>query len=115
MKKKFIIPVFLLIAAISFSSSCEKEEPGDGTVPEIVVLGLNPMYWALDLPYVDAGAMAYDITPEGDTVDLTSSIIVNINIDVSATGDYDVRYNVTDESGEAAEEKVRIVKVVLGK
>ncbi len=115
MKKKFIIPIFLVIAAISFSSSCEKEDPGDGTVPEIKVLGLNPLYWALDIPYTDAGAMAYDITPQGDTVDLTSNIVVDINVDVSAIGDYDVRYNVTDESGEAAEEKVRVVKVVIGK
>ena len=115
MKRKFIIPIFLVITAISFSSSCEKEDPGDGTVPEIIVLGLNPLYWALDVPYVDAGATAYDITVQGDTVDLTNNIVVSINVDVSAIGDYDVRYNVTDESGETAEEKIRAVKVVIGK
>lgn len=115
MKKKFIIPVFVLMAAISLSSSCEKDDPGDGTTPEIMVLGLNPLYWALELPYFDAGATAFDITPEGDTVDITDRIVTNINVDVSTIGDYDVKYNVTDESGMAAEEKVRIVKVVLGK
>ena len=114
MKKKFIIPVFILMAAISLSSSCEKDDPGDGTTPEIVMLGFTTMYWELDLPYVDAGATAFDIT-EGDTVDITDRIVTNINVDVSAIGDYDVKYNVTDESGMAAEEKVRNVKVVIGK
>lgn len=115
MKSKFIIPIFLLIAAISFSSSCKKDDPGDGTVSEIVMLGFNPMNWALDIPYVDAGAIAYDVTPDGDTVDLTNKIVVINNVDVYTLGDYDVKYNVTDESGVAAEEKVRVVKVVLSK
>ncbi len=97
------------------SSSCQKEDPGDGKAPEIVVLGLNPIYWAVDVPYIDLGAIAYDITNEGDTLDLTNNISVEDNVNISEIGDYSVKYNVTDASGLAAEEKVRIVKVVLGK
>lgn len=115
MKRKYVVPMFLIIAAISFASSCKKEDPGDGTVPEIVVLGSNPQYWAIDVPYNDDGATAYDITPEGDTVDLTNEIVVTDNIDVSIKGYYEVKYNVTDESGVDAVEKVRDVKVVDGK
>ena len=115
MKRKFFIPIFIMFAVFSLSSSCEKEDSGDGTVPEITILGLNPLYWALDVPYVDMGAVAYDITSEGDTLDLTSSIVINNNVKVSEVGEYNVKYNVTDASGLAAPEKIRIVKVVLGK
>lgn len=115
MKRKYIIPVFLLIAAISFSTSCKKEDTGDGTIPEIVILGLNPQYWALDMPYTDAGAVAYDVTSAGDTVDITNKIVVNNNVDISSVGDYEVIYNVTDDSGEEAVPQIRAVKVVIGK
>jgi len=115
MKNKYIISIFLLIVSLSFSSSCKKEDAGDGTVPEIIVLGINPLYWALDIPYVDAGAIAFDITPAGDTIDITSRIVTVNNVNVISTGDYNVIYNVTDESGVAAAEKVRDVKVVVGK
>ncbi len=114
MKIKYIISLFLLVLTMSFSSSCKKEDIGDGKVPEIVVLGINPLYWALDIPYVDAGAIAYDVV-DGDTLDLTSNIVVTNNINVSAVGDYTVKYNVTDKSGLSAEQKVRNVKVVVGK
>jgi len=46
---------------------------------------------------------------------LTSSIVINNNVKVSEVGEYNVKYNVTDASGLAAPEKIRIVKVVLGK
>ncbi len=115
MKNKYIISLLLLITTLLFSSSCKKEDTGDGTIPEIIVLGINPLYWALDIPYVDAGAIAFDITPAGDTIDITSRIVTVNNVNVVSTGDYNVIYNVTDESGVAAAEKVRNVKVVVGK
>ena len=94
---------------------CEKKEEGDGIKPVIVVQGYNPMYWALELPYVDSGAYAYDISSSGDTVDLTGSIVVDDGVDVAVVGEYRVTYNVKDGSGLAADEQVRIVKVVMGK
>lgn len=105
----------LLAILILFSTSCKKNDVGDGTIPVITIVGLNPLYWALDYSYEDAGATAYDITSEGDTIDISSRIQVNSNVDVENVGDYEVRYNVTDESGVSAEEKNRKVIVVLGK
>lgn len=115
MKNVFRIPTVFIMLSILLISSCKKESSGDGTIPEIIVLGFNPIYWEQDVPYVDLGASAYDITTAGDTVDLTNSIIVQNNVDVAIVGDYTVTYNVKDESGESAEEKVRSVKVVIGK
>ena len=115
MKNSYIIALLLITIAFLLSTSCKKEESGDGTIPEIIVLGVNPMYWALDIPYVDQGATAFDISDSGDTTDLTSSIEVQINVDVTIKGDYTVSYNVKDASGLSAEEKIRNVKVVDGK
>ncbi len=115
MKNRFIISIIVMFTVLLFSMSCSKDEEGDGTVPEIVVLGINPLYWALDIPYEDAGAIAFDVTIEGDTVDITNKIVVTSNVDFNAVGDYSVIYNVTDASGVDAIEKVRSVKVVIGK
>lgn len=104
-----------LIFSLLIFSACKKEDSGDGTKPVIVVNGFNPVYWALDIPYEDAGAEAYDVTATGDTLSLTSDIVTQINVDVSVVGDYTVTYNVKDESGLAADQKERVVKVVLGK
>lgn len=105
----------MFFLATLFISSCKKSDTGDGTVPEIVIKGLNPLYWAKDYVYVDEGAIAYDVTPAGDTVDLTESIVVTSDVNVYSIGEYMVKYNVEDESGVKAEEKIRVVKVVLGK
>ncbi len=116
--KNYLIVLFVIITIpILVLSSCKKDDAsnGDGIKPEIVIIGQSTMYWALDIPYIDAGAIAYDVIAPGDTTDLTSSIAVENNVDVSVIGDYSVKYNVKDASGESAEEKTRIVKVVLGK
>lgn len=115
MNRSFIITIIIVFLFLSFSSSCKKDDTGDGTVPVIVVLGLNPINWALDFPYVDSGAIAYDVTPTGDTINITNRITTTNNVNVSVEGDYEVKYNVSDESGEHAEEKIRVVKVVIGK
>jgi hypothetical protein len=115
MNRTCIFSILLVGVFLTLSSSCKKDKTGDGTVPVIMVLGQNPINWALDLPYVDAGAVAYDITPAGDTVDITNKISTSNNVNIAAIGDYEVKYNVTDDSGLSAVEKVRVVKVVFGK
>jgi surface protein with Ig-like domain len=115
MKRTINLIALALLFSIVFISSCKKDDTGDGTTPEIIIIGFNPVNTALDNPYIDSGATAFDITPAGDTVDLTASIVIENNVDVSTEGDYTVVYNVKDESGVAAEEKVRKVKVVIGK
>lgn len=113
---KPIIIVLIIAAMLSaFLPSCKKDNSGDGIPPQIVILGLNPLYWAKDVPYEDSGAIAYDISSTGDTIDITQNIVVQNNVDVSAEGEYSVKYNVKDESGMSADEKVRKVVIVIGK
>lgn len=107
------ISSLLLFVALIFSA-CKKEE-GDQNPPFIIMNPPNPQVWAQYLPYVDPGAEAFDITEAGDTVDITSRLNTSNNVDVSISGEYQVRYNVSDEAGNNAEEQVRTVKVVITK
>lgn len=113
-RSKLFFLSLLFALSVTFVWSCKKEDVGDGKIPEIVIIGLNPLYHAVDQPYVDEGAIAYDVV-DGDTINLTANIVTTNNVNVNFTGDYTVKYNVTDESGLAAAEKVRVVKVVIGK
>ncbi|MDG1135816.1 MAG: DUF5011 domain-containing protein, partial [Bacteroidales bacterium] len=107
----FILSITLMMTFFS----CKKDNSGDGISPEILLLGANPLNWAKDIAYEDPGAIAYDVTENGDTLDLTASIVISGNVDVTSAGDYSVSYNVTDAGGLSAEEKVRKVIVVIGK
>ncbi len=113
--KKLVIPISILVFALSLSISCKKDENGDKSQPYIIVNPPNPQFWGLDIPYVDAGAEAWDITTENDTVDITNRMIVSDNVNVDELGEYNVNFNVSDEAGNQADEKVRLVKVVITK
>lgn len=111
--KKILIPLIILFAGFLAFSGCKKD--GDKNKPFIVILGSNPLTWPLDVPYVDPGAEAYDITESGDTVNITTLLKVNSNVNVKVAGEYSVEFNVTDEAGNAADTKTRTVKVILTK
>lgn len=114
--KKYILPTTILLFVFTLIFSCKKEESGDKNKPFIVLLGYNPTYWPQgESPYVDAGAEAYDVTESGDTVDITDRLKYEDNVNVDVSGDYQAKYNVTDEAGNAADEKKRDVKVLLTK
>lgn len=89
--------------------SCKKEKDNDTTPPVITVLGDNPALAGQGTTYTDAGATAYDET-DGD---ITSIIITTNNVNTADTGFYQVKYNVSDNSGNAAEEKTRTVHVIF--
>ncbi len=92
--------------------SCNKEEPpADPYKPFIELIGPNPAWSQLGEPYEDAGAKAFDITAERDTIDITYRMEVNSNVNIDAIGDYQVRFNVSDEAGNKANEVVRVVYV----
>lgn len=112
--KKIALPILFTIAAFIYLAGCN-DKNGDNNNPFIIVLGYNPTFWALDEPYVDAGAEAWDVTETGDTVNITDRMQVNENVNVTVAGEYQVNYNVSDEAGNSAEQKTRIVKVVLTK
>ena len=112
--KKLFFPVLMLLMAGFFLLSCKKNN-SDGNQPFIIILGANPLNWAMGVAYVDPGAEAYVVSESGDTTNITSKIVVTDNVNVDQEGSYDVNYNVTDADGVAADQQTRTVKVVLGK
>ncbi len=80
----------------------------DVTPPVITLLGNNPTSIALGSTYVDAGATALDDI-DGN---ITANIVVTNPVDTNVLGQYIVRYNVSDSSGNAAIEVTRTVNVV---
>ncbi len=107
--------VLTFILLFLFVSCNKNDTPKDDNAPFIVVLGANPIYSELGKPYDDPGANAYDVTATGDTVDITSRLQVTDNVNINEVGKYEVRYNVSDESGNRAEEKTRTVYVQVFK
>ena len=79
----------------------------DTTAPVISINGASVVDIQLDSAYNDAGATAIDVF-EGD---LTGSISVINNVDVSTAGTYTVTYDVSDSSGNQANQVVRTVNV----
>lgn len=89
--------------------SCKKDKNKDTTPPVITVNPPNPYTVNKDSAYVDPGATALDET-DGD---ISSKIVTTNNVNVHDTGYYQVKYNVSDNSGNAAVEKVRNVHVMV--
>ena len=108
--------LFIALASFFLASSCKKDDNGDKNKPFIILLGANPIYWSQGVsPYEDPGAEAWDITENNDTVNITDRLVITENVDVNVSGDYNVKFNVTDEAGNQADEKIRLVKVLLTK
>ena len=109
---------YLLLAIIAvtlINAGCKKTDNGDTAKPFIELLGYDPVYTAMGLPYVDAGAIAWDITIDGDTIEITDRMVTTDNVNVNVAGNYEVTFNVSDEAGNEADERKRMVKVVIGK
>ena len=96
-------------------ASCKKEESGDQNKPFIILNPPNPLYWAKDLPYIDPGAEAFDITEAGDTINISERLAITDNVDVNVEGTYNVLFNVSDGAGNQADQKTREVRVVISK
>lgn len=80
---------------------------GDRTKPVITLLGNNPDSVEVAKPYTDPGATALD-NVNGN---ITANIVVTGTVNTAIEGVYYLKYNVKDSSGNAADEKVRTVKV----
>ena len=80
----------------------------DTTRPVITLLGINPVNVEVETPYVDAGATASDDL-DGD---ITSKIVTVNPVDISVPGSYSVTYDVTDNSGNRADQVIRTVNVM---
>lgn len=81
---------------------------GISVLPEITVIGENPLSVECGTNYADPGATAVDAC----NTDLTTSIEVINPVDTMIVGEYAVCYNVTDAAGNTAAEKTRTVNVV---
>jgi len=79
----------------------------DTTPPVITRIGPASVTAEAGLPYADLGATAFD----SFAGDLTGQIVVSNPVDTSELGAYTVRYNVSDPSGNAAAEVMRMVTV----
>jgi len=80
----------------------------DGTPPEIVLKGQDTVIMSrCTYNYTDSGATAID-NIDGD---ITSKIKVTNDLDLRKAGIYYYRYNVSDNSGNAAKEAIRVMIV----
>lgn len=82
-------------------------EPADTEAPIIELNGSASVEVEEGDAYTDAGATASD-NVDGD---ITDQITVDNPVDTSTPGEYTVRYNVSDATGNAADEVVRTVTV----
>jgi PKD repeat protein len=79
----------------------------DITIPVITLLGIDTVYIEQGNPYVDSGATAFDNV---DGV-ITGNITVIGSVDIWHYGTYQLLYSVSDNSGNAAVTRRRIVIV----
>ena len=79
----------------------------DAEKPEIILNGELVSLLNVGEDYVEQGALGQDVK-DGD---ITSNIVIAHDIDVTQSGDYIVRYQLTDSDGNNAVEINRIVRV----
>ncbi|THB69162.1 MAG: DUF5011 domain-containing protein [Gammaproteobacteria bacterium] len=79
----------------------------DTTPPVITLNGAQEINVILDSEFVDPGAVAID-NVDGN---ISGQIITVGDVDTTTTGEYTITYNVSDSSGNAAEEVTRTVIV----
>jgi len=108
-------PVFIAILSLIFVSnltSCNKDEETEDPYPPFIVLnGSNPVWSQLGEAYTDAGAEAFDITSNRDTINISARLNTTDNININEIGSYRMFYNVSDAAGNQAEQVERTVYV----
>ena len=77
--------------------------------PIITLLGDNPALSVVGENYNDSGATAYDDVLYGN---LTYEMRTSTDVDINQIGFYEVKYNLTDPSGNTATEVVRKVYII---
>ena len=78
--------------------------------PVITLIGDNPLELIQGSPYNEPGATAIDEL-DGD---ISGDIVIDDTaVNINAVGSYPVTYNVSDAAGNAADEVIRIVEVIV--
>ena len=80
----------------------------DTTSPVIILLGENPITIPVNTAYDDAGVTASD---NYDGV-ITDNIVTVNPVDINTIGTYYVTYNISDATGNSADEVIRTVNIV---
>jgi hypothetical protein len=80
----------------------------DTTPPGITLLGDNPMTLELGTPYIEPRYVATD-NYDGD---ITANVVVTGSVDHNIVGTYTLYYDVSDSSGNPAQQVTRVVEVV---
>ncbi|MCR2807168.1 S-layer homology domain-containing protein [Paenibacillus soyae] len=80
----------------------------DSTPPSITLNGEQTIYLLVGEVYVEPGRSAYDELDK----DLTDDIVVTGSVNTAVLGTYQLKYNVSDSSNNAAPEVTRTVRVV---
>ncbi len=111
--QQVFLRTLILTLFLSFLASCQKDDNKDTVKPWIELKGFNPVYTPLNEPYVDSGAVAWDVNAYGDTVNISDRLVITNNVNTAEIGKYVVRYNVEDEAGNKAEEVTRTVYVQI--
>jgi len=109
MKKTNSIIITLLMVSFFVFNACKDDSSNDNTPPIINIIGDSTVYVGKDSVYTDLGATATD-EMDGD---ITSQIQIINPVNTSITGNYQVKYNVSDKAGNAALEKIRVVNVMV--
>ncbi len=98
-------------AAGNLSKAVRTVSVGDGTPPEIALHGEEQLEILRGGNYLDAGYAAVD-NIDGD---LTSKVVVDGSVNTKVPGVYNITYKVTDNAGNAAVAKKRVVTVLSDK
>lgn len=97
MNKKIRNILILLAVCVTVVTSCKKDSKGVSfvtTYADIVLKSTSTIAWQIGQPFVDPGFTAN----EGGT-DLTNSVTIKSNVDVSKPGVYSVSYTVSNSDG----------------
>jgi len=105
----------IILFFLGLQSACNKNESNDKNKPFIVLNGNPYMSWPLNTDFVDPGAKVYDVTETNDTIEISFRLNTSGSVNSNVTGTYELKYNATDEAGNAADEKVRSVTVLITK
>jgi alpha-tubulin suppressor-like RCC1 family protein len=83
----------------------------DTEAPKVTLLGSEEMEWEETVSWEDPGVRAYD----NEDGDLSEQVVITGLPDVNVPGNYLIRYNLKDKSGNSSPEVTRLVKVLAQK
>lgn len=108
MKKTSLSILSIALGSVLFFTACNRE---DTSSPVITLKGDATITMFVGETFNDPGATASDLDEKEDEVDLTANITKTGAVDNTKSGKYTIKYNVSDEAGNAAVEVSRDVIV----